>query len=169
MIALATLFLSPFTGSAAADSLAPLAGGWSQYTNSRFGTVVEVPTGIFEPVEPAPENGDGREFRAQDGARLLVYGTYAPFAILSGFEEYKKTVVSEAERRGLYVTYEKSGKGWLVFSGLLGTDIVYTKVLEGCEAAHEFTIAYPAPSKAAYDRMVTRLSRTLSCRKPAPP
>jgi len=157
------LFLSG--GVAAADSWTALGGGWSRYVNERFGTSLEIPLQLFEPVEPRPENGDGREFRAQDGARLLVYGTYAPFAILSGFEEYKSNLLSEAKHRGLGVTYETSGKGWLVFSGLAGTNVVYTKVVEGCEAAHEFTIEYPAASKAAYDRVVTRLSRTLSCRK----
>jgi hypothetical protein len=158
------LFLSG--GLAMADSLTALGGGWSRYINERFGTVLDVPSQRFEMVEPPPENGDGREFRGEDGARLLVYGTYAPFAILSGFEEYKRDLLAQAERRGLNVTYQQSGKGWLVFSGLTGTNIVYTKVTEGCEAAHEFTIEYPAASKAAYDRVVTRLSRTLSCRRP---
>jgi hypothetical protein len=162
-LALAALLVS--SGSGSADTWNVLKGGWGRYFNERFGTVLEVPLHMFELVEPAPENGDGREFKAQDGSRLSVYGTYAPFAVMSTFEVYKKGLLSEAKDRGLDVTYEKGGKGWLVYSGLTGTNITYTKVIEGCDAAHEFTIEYPASRKAFYDPVVVRLSRTLTCRR----
>jgi hypothetical protein len=151
---------------AAADSWRALGGGWSRYSNERFGTVLDVPLNRFEVVEPPPENGDGREFRGEDGARLLVYGTYAPFAIMSSFEEYKNGLAAEAKRRGVTVTYERGGKGWLVFSGLEGGTIIYTKVVERCDAAHAFTIEYPASRKTFYDPIVARLSRSLGCTSP---
>jgi hypothetical protein len=52
------------------DKWALLGKGWERYTNERFGTVAEVPRHLFRLVEPPPANGDGREFRADDGAGL---------------------------------------------------------------------------------------------------
>ena len=150
---------------ALADSWAPLGEGWSRYTNDRFGTVIEVPLQIFKVTEPAPEDGDGRVFRADDGSRLSVYGTYAPYAVMIRFDAYTEGLLADAQRRGLEVTYRKGGKGWIVFSGHRGPDIVYIKVVEGCEAAHELAIQYPAAKKTLYDPIVARLSRTLSCRR----
>jgi hypothetical protein len=150
---------------ALADNWTPLGGGWSRYTNARFGTVIEVPLQTFAAAEPAPEDGDGRVFRAHDGSRLSVYGTYAPYAVMMRFDEYTASLLADAQRRGLEVTYRKGGKGWIVFSGHQGGDIVYTKVVEGCEAVHELVIAYPAAKKTLYDPVVARLSRTLSCRR----
>jgi hypothetical protein len=151
-----------------ADKWTRLDGGWSRYLNQRFGTVIDVPLNILRMVEPASENGDGREFQGDDGSRLHVYATYAPDALMIGFEEYKKGVLTNAQNDGLEVTFEKGGKGWLVFSGLKGSQVHYTKVVKGCEAAHELVIEYPAASKRLYDPIVTRLSRTLSCRKRSP-
>jgi hypothetical protein len=125
--------------------------------------VIEVPLSRFTAVEPAPDNRDGRAFSAQDGARLWVSGTFAPSALMSSFEDYKRSLLADAQQR-LEVTYQKGGKGWLVFSGRSGEKIIYTKIVEGCDAAHELTIEYPAEAKALYDPVVTRLSRTLSCR-----
>jgi hypothetical protein len=86
---------------ALADSWAPLGGGWSRYTNDRFGTVIEVPLQIFKVTVPAPEDGDGREFRADDGSRLSVYGTYAPYAVMIRFGAYTEGLLAGAQRRGL--------------------------------------------------------------------
>ena len=158
-------FVLLLTSMALADSWAPLGGGWSRYTNDRFGTVIEVPLQIFKVTEPAPEDGDGREFRADDGSRLSVYGTYAPYAVMIRFDAYTEGLLDGAQRRGLEVTYRKGGKGWIVFAGHQGPNIVYTKVVEGCEAAHELVIKYPAAKKTLYDPVVARLSRTLSCRR----
>ena len=55
-----------------------------------------------------------------------------------------------------------------MFSGYRAANIIYTKVIEGCEAAHEFSIEYPTANKRLYDPVVARLSRTLSCRRGSP-
>jgi hypothetical protein len=158
---LTTLAVAPVL----ADTLRPLGGRWNRYANQRFGTVLDIPS-EFQVVEPPPENGDGREFRADDGSRLLVYGSYGPDALMSNFDDYKVGRVAQARLDGVDVTYEKGGTGWLVFSGLKGENIVYSKVVDGCGAAHEFTIEYPAARKKFFDRVVARISGRLSCRKP---
>ena len=42
---------------------------WKLYLNARFGTAAEYPAERFHPGSP-PENGDGQNFTAKDGATL---------------------------------------------------------------------------------------------------
>ena len=53
-------------GHAAADTLT--------YHNDRFGTAASFPAEVFDTIEPAPTNGDGRTFTSDDGAQLAVFG-----------------------------------------------------------------------------------------------
>lgn len=150
---------------ATADTLRRLDDRWMRYENHRFGTILDFPSS-FKPVDPPPENGDGGQFRDDGGSTLLVFGSYAGDALMIGFDDYKQGLVDEAKREGLEVTYEKTGKGWIVFSGRRNGKIVYTKLIAGCGAAHEFTIEYPSDKKKASDRIVARMSRSLRCRTP---
>jgi hypothetical protein len=135
-----------------------------RYANERSGTVAEGPRHFFKLVEPPPVNGDGREFRADDGAKLWVSGSYGPYAVTDGFQEYKAWLLEHAELDR--VTYKAEGQSWLVLSGLKGSTLVYRKVIEGCGAAHEFRIEYPVERKARYASIVARLSRSLGCNSP---
>jgi hypothetical protein len=162
-LAPALLVISPVF---ADDKWTPLGNGWERYTNERFGTVAEVPHHLFRLVEPPPANGDGREFRAGDGAELWISGSYGPSVVTETFQEYKVWLL---QQNGLdRVTYKAEGKNWLVLSGTKGTNIVYRKVLEGCGASHEIQIEYPVQRKALYDGVVDRLSRLLGCNPPQP-
>jgi len=159
LIRAAILLLS--TSAFAEDLWMPLREGWNRYTNERFGTVVEVPRHLFTLVEPPPVNGDGRELKAEDGARLWIYGSYGPYVVTDSFQKYKSWLLEHAELDRL--TYKAEGKGWIVLSGTKQGSIVYRKVVEGCGAAHEVQIEYPAQKKALYDLLITRLSKSLGC------
>ena len=156
-----TVTLLVMSPALADDTWAPLGEGWERYTNERFGTVAEVPRHLFKPVEPPPNNGDGREFKADDGAELRISGSHGPYTITDSFQGYKAWLLKEAEFGRL--TYKAEGKNWLAFSGTKGATIFYGKVFEGCGAAHEIQIEYPAQRKPLYDPVVARLSRSLSC------
>jgi hypothetical protein len=144
------------------DTWAPLGGGWSRYTNERFGTIAEVPRHLFELGDPPPANGDGRTLKAKDGAELLVFASYGLSVAMDTGDEDEKPLDSERER-SRRVTYKAKNKNWMVSSGTEGANIFYEKVIEGCGAAHTFSIVYPASKKAFYDPIVTRVSRSLSC------
>jgi hypothetical protein len=144
------------------DTWTPVGDGWSRYTNERYGTVIEVPLHLFKVATPPPANGDGREFVSKDGARLWVYGSFAPYVVTKGFDEYKSWLLDQ--QNDLHITYRADGKGWIVLSGLKGPDIAYSKVIEGCEAGHHLSIEYPASKKKLYDPIVTRMARSLRCR-----
>jgi hypothetical protein len=146
------------------DTWTPLSKGWEGYTNERFGTAVEIPRYLFKLVEPPPTNGDGREFKSADGARLWISASYAPSVVTDTFQEYKEWALEHAELDR--VTYKAEGKNWLVLSGPKGSTVVYRKVFEGCGAAHEVHIEYPAQRKALYDQVIARLSKSLDCAMP---
>jgi hypothetical protein len=141
---------------------APPDPGWSRYVNERYGTSAEVPLGLFE-AQPPPGNEGGRTFRAKDGAELRVYGSYAPSVVTETFEEYKGWLLNTIRDDGVRVTYRADGRGWLVYSGLKGSAIVYSKVIEGCGAAHTVHMEYPRRLKALYDPVVARVAGSLRC------
>jgi hypothetical protein len=150
----------------AGDKWTPLGKGWERYTNERFGTVADVPRHVFRLVEPPPANGDGREFRADDGAGLWISGSYGPSVVTETFQEYKAWLLKHADLDR--VTYKAEGKNWLVLSGTKGTSIVYRKIIEGCGAAHEVRLEYASQDKRLYDPVVVRLSQLLACKSPQP-
>jgi hypothetical protein len=160
LLALAVVPL-PINPAFADDIWTPLGKRWERYTNERFGTVADVPRHLFELVEPPPANGDGRELKATDGARLWISGSYVPYVITNTFQEYKAWLLEHAKLDRL--TYKAEGRGWLVLSGTKQGNIVYRKVVEGCGAAHEVHIEYPEQRKALYAPLVTRVSKSLGC------
>lgn len=128
--------------------------------------MTEVPLHLFKLVEPPPTNGDGREFKTDDGAGLWISGSYGPYTVTDSFQAYKAWLLKEAALDR--VTYTAEGKNWLVLSGTKGASIIYRKVFEGCGAAHEVQIEYPVQRKALYDPVVARLSRSLGCNAQRP-
>ncbi len=144
------------------DAWTVLGSGWSRYTNERFGTIAEVPRHLFELGDP-PANGDGRALKSKDGAQLSIFASYSPYVVTDTFEGYKKWLLDNEREEGRRVTYKAEGKNWIAFSGADGANIFYERVIEGCGAAHTFSIVYPASKKALYDPIVTRVSRSLSC------
>jgi hypothetical protein len=92
----------------------------------------------------------------------LVFASYSPHMGTDTTDEDEKLLDSEPEK-GRRLTYKAKGKNSMVSSGTEGANIFYEKVIEGCGAAHTFSIVYPASKQAFYDPIVTRVSRSLSC------
>ena len=135
---------------------------WSRYHNARFGTSVDVP-GIFTIADPAPANGDGRIFTSPDGAELRVFGSYGATTVTEGFAAYRIWMLDRLRKDGVAVTYKAQGKEWLAASGTRGREIVYVKVIEGCDATHEIRMTYPSASRRIYDPLIGRLAHSLRC------
>ena len=155
--ALAALGLATaLCGAAHADSLRPLDGGWQRYVNERFRTRADIPPGFSLYGEPAA-NGDGREFRGADGARLIVSGSHLPLAVSA------KMGAEDIEQAGTSRLYTARGKGWVVHSARLGSAIGYRKAVTGCGGTQSIVFQYPADAKKAYDPIVTRVARSLGC------
>jgi hypothetical protein len=137
-----TITLFVMSPALADDTWTPLGKGWERYTNERFGTDAQVPRHLFRLVEPPPTSRDGREFKAEDGAALWISGSYGPYVVTDTFRDYKAWLLKQGELNR--VSYKAERKNWLVLSGTKGASIVYRKVFEGCGAAHEIRVEYPA-------------------------
>jgi hypothetical protein len=161
-----SLLLPVLAHTAQGQELTRGSDGWSRYVNARFGTTAEVPTNLFKVAGPPPANGDGRQFKADDGAELRIFGSYSAATVTESFAEYKAWFLAQLQKDGLRVSYKPEGKDWLVASGSKGSGIVYIKVVEGCDATHEMRIEYPSASRSTYDPIIGRLARSLRCKQP---
>jgi len=140
------------------------AGEWAHYENHRFGTSVDVPATGFD-ASPPPTNGDGQEWLSVDGqAQILVYGSFVVTA--ETFAQYREELLSLVLDDGVDVTYSVSKDNWFVYSGYLGADIVYGRVTQTprCSSliANHLYLRYPIYQKTKYDRIVKRMSESLS-------
>jgi len=156
----AGLILLPASG--LGQDLTRIDDAWGRYRNARFGTSADVP-GIFARAEPAPANGDGRTFKAVDGAELRIFASHGAATVTENFTAYRNWLLDELRKEGVAIAYKAQGKEWLVASGTRGRDIVYVKAIEGCGATHEIRVTYPIAGRQAYDPLMGRLARSLGC------
>jgi len=160
VMAAAVLALWPRPG--LSQELTRIDGAWSRYLNARFGTSVDVPN-AFRLADPPPANGDGRTFKAADGAELRVFGSYSATTVTENFREYESWILDRLAKDGVAVTYKAQGKDWLVAAGTKGREIVYLKTIEGCGATHELWLTYSIASQRTYGPLIGHLGRSLHC------
>jgi hypothetical protein len=151
--------------------LLPLAAGavaqaetWRTYGNARYGTSVSYPADLFSPGEE-PANGDGLAFSASDGAKLLVFGQNN--ALGETPATLRKRLVADSPESYSAITYEKADKRSLTLSGTRGDTIFYERYVFSVppDTIHAIVVTYPAALKDRYDRIVTRISRSLAAPK----
>ena len=143
--------------------------GWHHYANGRYAYSICTPPGFA--AQPEPTNGDGREFRARDGARLAVWGSNlleeeGPFGAM--LRSYDQDVVSKGGR----ITYHAAGATWGVSSGVHGSQAFYRKSLlrpdrQG-DTMMTFELSYPRSKDAVYRPIAERLSRCFTIARHRP-
>jgi hypothetical protein len=137
---------------------AAAAAEWSHYANPRFGTFMEYPSARFEALPP-PENGDGQSFKARDGAKLAIFGSYnIDESTPASYETFLRW---DDSGKYAHVTYRASGDDWLVLSGLRGGDVFYEKYLFRGDTVHGLVITYPQALKAEYNPVAARVAKSL--------
>lgn len=149
----------------AAGVVAALAAGGAfandlRYQNDRFGTTLTVPVDIFTIELPEPENGDGRAWRARDGAELFVYGAYNVLG--QSLDQLCSDVASGGEAR-VDITYRRVADDWCVVSGTAGRTIFYERHEFGGdkEVIHSLAMRYPAALRSRYDPLVGPIAKSL--------
>ncbi len=138
------------------------AAKWTTYSNSRFGTTIDIPPGFVNDV-PEPANGDGLTFHSVDGkAELLVWGNNLVN------ENFNQDVAARLKRDmedGWKISYVAgvNGSGWQVYSGTREGRLLYAKSISSCKEtqALHFRIEYPGAQNADFDPIVARLSKSL--------
>jgi len=150
------LFLVSFVVAAAS---AAAQERWATYANPRFGTTVDYPADLFPQRDPPPENGDGQAFRSRDGrTRLALWGSYN-----AGDDTPESYVRKFIEPEG-GVTYRQVTRRYFAVSGLRHGEIFYQRCNFSTapdDVVDCFRMTYPATEKAAIDRIVARLARSL--------
>jgi hypothetical protein len=138
------------------DSFTDQGGGYALYQNTRFGTTISYPSAYFTAEQP-PENSDGRRFSSADGqSYFLIFGQHDAFGLPQ--DEMLQQDKMREDYQG--ASYEKSGDGWYVLSGLVGEAIFYRKVILAPDGIiHQFEIRYPATQKAAFDPVVAHMAQ----------
>ncbi len=131
-------------------------GGYTLYVNDRYGTTIAYPGGFFQP-DPPPANGDGRSFVSVDGsARFHVFAQYNALDL----DQAERIARHKADGRGP-ASYERSGPGWYVLSGITGERIYYLRsVDDGDGLVRVFEISYPVSRKAEFDAVVAYMAQS---------
>jgi hypothetical protein len=129
------------------------------YVNERFGTACTFPDEIFTDRQSEPDNGDGQQWRAPDGASLICSG------ILNIDDDTPKGFVAAekaSKEQGYTITYGKAGKDWAVLSGFKDGKIFYERRLFGKDGViRTVWIDYPPAVKSKYDPLVGAIAGSL--------
>ncbi|KUM24715.1 hypothetical protein AU467_06310 [Mesorhizobium loti] len=129
------------------------------YVNARFAAACTFPGEIFNITEAEPENGDGQQWSAPDGASLTCSGIY------NIDNDTPKTFVAGEKANagpGYKVTYTKTGKNWAVLSGVKGDKVFYERRLFGTDGViRSVWIEYPSSLKAKYDPLTGAIAASL--------
>jgi hypothetical protein len=144
-------------------ALPAYASDWRTYKNARFGTSAKVPAHGFT-AEPPSLNGDGQTWISQDGqGQILVFGDL--IVTVDSTRDYRQEVLDYAREDGVDIVYNVAKKNWFAYSGFLGDDIVYEKVIvtTGCDPmiGNHVYFRYPASQKSRYDEIVRRAAASL--------
>ena len=131
---------------------------WTRYANARFGFSIEYPAGSFVP-ERAPDNGDGRGFRAIKGkARFMVWGAH------NALKQSPKQFVAQpsADCRQGRAHYALTGKGMAVVSCERRNEVLYAKRLFVKDRIIGFQMTYPTSERGRWDMALSRMADSLT-------
>lgn len=137
----------------------PALAEWAAYEDDTHGCRLEYASELFG--EPALDEEDFQRFAGEDGHTYFrVKGVPNEKNWTAGQirAEYLKS------RGAGDVVYERTKRDFLVLSGIRGKNIFYTKVAlsPDNETICVLHISYPRKEKRAFDRVVTRMSRSFT-------
>ena len=132
---------------------------WKTFSIPQFGTSVDYPTTVFSISEGESEIGIGQRFRTSDGR--------ASFSIYSTANDAAETPVTylrnNLRRPRSALQYERVTSSFFAISEETQDTIYYSRCnfSNNDRTIHCFDLMYPFQEKRAWDRIVTRISRSL--------
>lgn len=139
----------------------PRPGQWTRYVNARFGFSVEYPAGAFV-AERAPDNGDGRRYRAiHGGARFAVWASHN---VLDETPRQWVAAMSAGDCRQGRARYAVTGKAMAVVSCDRHGEVLYAKQLWKHGKVTALRMTYPVAERDRWDLDLARMAESL---KPA--
>lgn len=131
---------------------------WTRYVDPDSGLSFDFPAHVFS-LRTAQEQQRGTLFSTPDGrARILAFGTAN-----RGGETPTEHLRATADFRSARFTYVRTGSRFFVVSGTRRGRIFYRRCnfTRGGSWISCFHVEYPQAEKRAWDRVVTRMSRSL--------
>jgi hypothetical protein len=153
------VFLSLIQYAQAALPITEGSGGWSEFTDPRYGTRVEYPS-WFSVSGGGPQLGTGQRLLTPDGrAEIEIYSLpntahYTPRSYLAA-----KMKIDPAT-----LHYERVSARFFALSAARGGKIYYTRCNfseGGAGTIHCVYLGYPESEKRRWDSIVTRVSYSL--------
>jgi hypothetical protein len=129
------------------------------YRNDRFGTTITFPAELFDVRGALPANGDGMTWTGPGGIALAVYGSFNTLELPPS--EYLSWSVDTRETSA-EITYTRTGKDWVVISGLENETVFYERYVFDDDIIHAMRLSYPEHSKAELDPLVGPIANSLS-------
>jgi hypothetical protein len=134
------------------------APGWTTYADG-YGTIVDFPADLFPVAEGEPPIGNGRRFRTADGrADVSIY------TLPNEEGQTPRTYLSRHLKSDFKnLDYNRVSGRFFAVSGIVRGKTFYSRCnFEGPRGVmHCLYLDYPAMETRAWDRLVTRMSRSL--------
>jgi len=133
-----------------------IANGWKLYDNFKYEYHICYPYKLLK-SQGEPDAGDGQEFIARDGGKLVVFGSFnVEEQTLSQIVE---SYTADLVKRG-HVTYRVMRSDWAVISGDDGRDrFFYSKTIKRSDEIAIFQLTYPKGQASRYKAITARLTR----------
>jgi hypothetical protein len=142
-----------------ADDLT-ISDGWRVYDNFKYEYHICYPYRMLKP-QGEPDAGDGQEFIAGDGGKLLVFGSFNVEG--SALDQIVGSYTSDLIKPHGRLTYRAIHSGWAVVSGENGRDrIFYSKTIKRNDEIAIFQLSYPKALAKRYAPIARRLSQCLA-------
>lgn len=138
--------------------------GWERHTDPAYAFAVDLPMGLFAPIDATDAPGLTLAEIGGEG-QISLYGGSAEGLTLEDFA----TRLSAGEQVRT-ITYQASGGSWFVLSGYYESGpgerplIFYTKVLMSADhrTFSAFEISYPQSEKSRFDPIVNRIEDSMT-------
>jgi hypothetical protein len=132
---------------------------WTTFSIPESRTRVDYPTNVFSISEGKSENGVGERFRTSDGRAL-----FSIYSKTNDAGETPRTYLNNNLRRPRSaLQYERVTSSFFAISEETEDTIYYSRCnfSNNNRTIHCFDLVYPFREKKAWDRIVTRISRSL--------
>jgi hypothetical protein len=143
----------------AQDIALPRDARWTVFVEPSLGTRMDLPSAVFATADGAAYRGVGRQFKTADGRAAL--------AVYSQRNSQRDTPASYLRKNFSFprttVTYERITRDFFAVSGVRDDKIFYSRCNVSATGGtlHCFDMQFPAAERAAWDAIVTRMSRSL--------
>jgi len=106
---------------------------WTHYANIRFGYETDIPPHYVGQGQSA--NGDGQVFLLPDGLQSLTVWGGNFYEDQQSLAAVADSLVARDLANGLSVSYRTSTPQWAVWSGTIGSRVIYQRMILLCDGA----------------------------------